>query len=364
MLFTLTKLAIVVASIWPFYEDPVAATKCKNPAVRKEWRKLSVHERTDWIRAMNCLSHLPHDNALAPTVKPTDIVAVNTSGSYYDDIVYMHMDLNHVIHFTGLFLPWHRWYVHSLESALKSKCGFAGSAPYWNWSMDAADLYGSTFFADDDPHSGLGGWGDPSHDFQVPTGGFSDFHVSYPSPHTLRRNFTLRPFESFKGVPLFSNSDLMANISFTKAEVDKMVGGFEGDFKGFQQYFETFQGAHASVHMIMGGDLAGQCPINAPASCVSGSPTFSVNEPLFFMHHAMVDKVWSDWQHKHQSNFWSYQGGSVQALSNLTEYNAYPNGMPPALTLDSVMPADGIFPQATIRDVMDTTGGYLCYVYE
>ena len=39
------------------------------------------------------------------------------------------------IHFTGLFLPWHRWYVHFFESALKSKCGFAGATPYWNWSM-------------------------------------------------------------------------------------------------------------------------------------------------------------------------------------------------------------------------------------
>jgi len=71
------------------------------------------------------------------------------------DIVYMHMDLNHVvriyilkefphrvvmwipyeqIHFTGLFLPWHRWYVHFLESVMKTKCGFSGASPYWNWS--------------------------------------------------------------------------------------------------------------------------------------------------------------------------------------------------------------------------------------
>ena len=29
-----------------------------------------------------------------------------------------------------------------------------------------------------------------------------------------------------------------------------------------------------------------------------------------------------------------------------------------------MMPADGLFPEVTIGDVMDTTGGYLCYVYE
>jgi len=82
------------------------------------------------------------------------------------------------------------------------------------------------------------------------------------------------------------------------------------------------------------------------------------------MHHAMVDKVWFDWQHKHSSNFWSFEGGSVQAFENITVYTEYPNGAPPALSLDYLMPADGMFPQATIRDVMNTTGGYLCYIYE
>jgi tyrosinase len=34
------------------------------------------------------------------------------------------------------------------------------------------------------------------------------------------------------------------------------------------------------------------------------------------------------------------------------------------LQFDSLMPVDGMFPRAKIGDVMDTTGGYLCYVYE
>jgi len=38
-------------------------------------------------------------------------------------------------------------------------------------NSDAPDVYGSTFFKDLDPESGLGGWGDPANDFQVPTGG-------------------------------------------------------------------------------------------------------------------------------------------------------------------------------------------------
>lgn len=50
----------------------------------------------------------------------------------------------------------------------------------------------------------------------------------------------------------------------------------------------------------------------------------------------MVDKIWFDWQNKHSSNFWSFEGGSVQAIANLTEYTEYPNGVSPALTVGYV----------------------------
>lgn len=86
----------------------VCPSHCKRPAVRKEWCTLSLRERKEWITAVNCLATLPHDETLTPMVKPSNIVGVNASGSYYDDIVHMHMDMNHKIHFTGLFLPWHR----------------------------------------------------------------------------------------------------------------------------------------------------------------------------------------------------------------------------------------------------------------
>jgi tyrosinase len=107
-------------------------------------------------------------------------------------------------------------------------------------NSDAADVYGSTLFVDLDPTSGLGGWGDPSHDYEVPTGGFSNFHLSYPSSHTLRRNFTLQPYLN-TGNQFFMQPKLEANTSFTIAEVNKLVGGFKGDFKGFQTYFERWE---------------------------------------------------------------------------------------------------------------------------
>ncbi|KAK7046422.1 hypothetical protein R3P38DRAFT_3307777 [Favolaschia claudopus] len=272
------------------------------------------------------------------------------------------------IHFTGLFLPWHRWYVAVYESALKERCGFKGVSPYWNWVEDSKDVFNSPMFKDSSPRSGLGGWGDPANDIRVPDGAFSNassFRLTYPAPHTLRRNWTAQPFLNFPlpGFMTEAEEQVQANATFTPAERDKLVHGFVGDYVGFQKYFEGFNGSHGAVHLMMGGDLGGKCPGDAPSDCVGG-PTFSANEPLFWMHHAMVDKMWYDWQNAHTANKKAFFGGSLQAIQNATYYQEYPNGAPPFFSLNSTMPSDGLFPQARIQDVMSTTEGMLCYVYQ
>jgi len=277
------------------------------------------------------------------------------------------MDLNVKIHFTGLFMPWHRAYLNAFEMILKEKCEYEGTQPYWDWSANTEDFFNSKIF-DPSPTSGFGGNGDPDNDYQITDGAFSTgFLRAYPVPHTIRRNFTLKawqgrggPFADHSGPPI--DPEKMANATFTKEEVKKLVEGFKGDFEGFQAYFEWFQGAHAGVHSIINADMLGLCPRNA-TDCAPG-PKWSANDPLFFMHHAMVDKVWYDWQNEHPSNFWSYHGGSVQAFENFESYSQAPNGEWPYLNLNSKIPADGMFEEYTIFDVLDTTGGKLCYVYE
>ncbi|KAN0111160.1 hypothetical protein V8E52_008772 [Russula decolorans] len=157
-------LAILWSTVCVFCSyDPRPCTK---PAVRREWRAFSTEEKAEWIRAIKCLSKQPHDSALTPSVDPSLslIPPINTSSSYFDDLVYLHMDLNIRIHGTGLFLPWHRWFVHVFEELLKNKCGYTGSSPYWDWTIDAPNFYESSFWKDSDPKSGLGGWGDPNAD--------------------------------------------------------------------------------------------------------------------------------------------------------------------------------------------------------
>jgi tyrosinase len=86
---------------------------------------------------------------------------------------------------------------------------------------DAPDFYESSFWKDSNPRSGLGGWGDPNADYSVTDGGFSKLQLSYPIPHTLSRNFTLRPFD----LPflVFDDPTLEANTSFLASAVEKIL---------------------------------------------------------------------------------------------------------------------------------------------
>jgi tyrosinase len=54
---------------------------------------------------------------------------------------------------------------------------------------------------------------------------------------------------------------------------------YTGTFSGFQTLFELT--VHGATHNAVGGDMAG-----------AASPT----DPLFWLHHAFVDKVWAEWQ--------------------------------------------------------------------
>lgn len=211
----------------------------------------------------------------------------------------------------GLFFPFHRYFVWSYTQALKNDCGYTGVAPYWNWTIGKLPLIISTTHANkkdsanvkdgtiwsDDSSSGLGqATGIESNDFVVGTGGFSsNFTLAYPSTHGLRRNFTLQPYTAFAGSSFFSDATIDANATFTPEKINGLIANYTGDFKGFQKYMEGFEGPHGAVHEILGGDLGGYCPENANEACFANepSPTYSANEPMFWIHHAVCISYWS-----------------------------------------------------------------------
>lgn len=280
------------------------------------------------------------------------------------------MDLNAVIHQTGFFLPWHRLYVQTFEDELRSKCGYDGIHPYWDWTQDAADFYHATIFSNS-TYDGIGTWGDPTNDYELFDGGFKDFRLAYPVPHTLRRNYTNQPFLdgsfpaiSAAGAPPLPSVSIMMNITFTIGVVDFVVNSATGDYIHFQANLENLPGPHAGPHLILGGDMGGTCPFGlGPPVCVVGMK-WSPNDPIFFLHHAMIDKVWYDWQNRDPSNKNLFAGGSVSWQFNPNQsYYEYPTGSPPWLDTNSIIPSDGLWGEISVSEVIDTVGGRLCYIY-
>ena len=49
----------------------------------------------------------------------------------------------------------------------------------------------------------------------------------------------------------------------------------------------------------------------------------------------MVDKIWYDWQNRDPVNTMSFFGGSVQHTDSRDNYNKYPNGGPPYLSVSA-----------------------------
>ena len=100
---------------------------------RKEWRVMSPSEQLSYINAVKCLQTLPAATSL------------RGAKTLFDSFPATHLDLvdtpqGDTIHVVAQFLPWHRYFLYIHEQNLRSKCGYTGAQPYWNWSLDTTAL--------------------------------------------------------------------------------------------------------------------------------------------------------------------------------------------------------------------------------
>ena len=49
----------------------------------------------------------------------------------------------------------------------------------------------------------------------------------------------------------------------------------------------------------------------------------------------MVDKIWSDWQHKLKMNKYAFGGGATTAFGTHPDFENFPTGKPPFLTVSA-----------------------------
>jgi tyrosinase len=179
------------------------------------------------------------------------------------------------------FLPWHRQFLLRLELELR-KADSRVVLPYWNWLRDrkpSSPLWAPDFMGGD-------GTGAAAH---VADGPFAfaagKWRLTIQSDGSkdpaLRREIGRNP-----EARLPSTSRIGAAMKRTPYDTspwnDEERGPVLG--AGFRPWLEHV--VHDPVHGWVGGTME-----------LATSP----NDPVFFLHHANVDRLWTVWQNTHES---------------------------------------------------------------
>jgi tyrosinase len=186
-------------------------------------------------------------------------------------------------HMAPSFLPWHRRLLLDMEDALR-RVDSSVTLPYWDWTRDRTTT-SAPWTAD------LMGGNGRSSDHRVMTGPFAHregnwtINVGVTDGGFLTRDLGRRSAP----IDLPVKNDLewaLKDPAYDVAPWDSTVTkGFRNKLEGWG----TGRGSaswrnHNRVHRWIGGDMLGGA---------------SVNDPVFWLHHAFVDLQWYRWQRRH-----------------------------------------------------------------
>jgi hypothetical protein len=254
--------------------------------IRKNVVELSDEERTVFV---NAVKKLKEDG------KYDDFVRQHVKGFGSSDPV----SPKPPAHFGPGFLPWHREFLRRFEIELQ-KMDPKGTVtlPYWDWSAQSTD---SLF----DPNGNFMGGNGSGPNNRVMTGPFSQWTLTVrpdgtvyfvqPDGRTIqegveRDTFLKRALGSMGTLPTSENVDeVLKYLPYDKAvwHADPfMPDPFGGDpppdeKQGFRKNLEFL--IHNPAHMWVGGSMMTSC---------------SPNDPVFWLHHCNIDRLWAEWQTK------------------------------------------------------------------
>ncbi|KAG8670861.1 hypothetical protein FPOAC2_04164 [Fusarium poae] len=325
-----------------------------NAAVRRDWKTLSKKDKKAYIDAVLCLREKPSkaDPAFAPGAR-----------SRYDDFVAVHINQTLSIHGTGNFFTWHRYFTWAYEKALQDECGYKGTQPYWNWFETGDFATNPVFDGSATSMSGdgsfvkhEGAWSGKQNIF-IPSGKGGGCikdgpfkaavaNLGPPSPGMVGMEATKTPLEynprclrrdlSSYSVDQWLNLPNLLNITIGKAS--HSIQAMQDEFQG--RFTDKFLGMHAAGHFTMGGDSAD----------LFSSP----NDPVFFLHHSMVDRIYWVWQALHPRQAKDI-AGTITILNQPPSRDAVKSD-PLNMGVNA--------PLISIGDGLDTLGGSpFCYIY-
>jgi tyrosinase len=213
-----------------------------------------------------------------------------STGRNYNTFVNWHLQMMQLpmsqmrAHMSPMFLPWHREFVRLLELDLQAVSGDVTLAvPYWDWADPKAGP-NEPLWADDF----MGGNGRPG-DLKVMTGPFAFDRGNWPLVYDdTGMKYLSRAFGSSQAAPtLPAQADVTAALAVNT--YDATPWDMTSDIaQSFRNNLEGWGGQqprlHNQVHVWVGGESA----------TIQGAA--SPNDPVFFLHHSNIDRIWAQWQ--------------------------------------------------------------------
>ncbi|MCY3812055.1 MAG: tyrosinase family protein [Gammaproteobacteria bacterium] len=239
-----------------------------------------------------------------------------SSVNVYDQFVAMHRYASRA-HGTSDFLPWHREFIRRFEAALGT-VDPSVSLPYWNWGLGEA--YETRVLFED------GRMGPrPETEGPVESGYFSEQGL-----HELAWAPVLH-----RGVAQSSNGAPERRVELPTREVvlDLLKRPAHQPLRD-----SNLENVHGTPHTWVGGAM--------------GDSTISPSDPIFFLHHAQVDRIWALWQRFHPQARWTASNAAMWPWDG-TEL-----GAAAAASVPNLSPRDLVRP----TDVWQTEA--LGYVYD
>jgi tyrosinase len=232
--------------------------------------------------------------------------------SVYDSFVQEHADAfaNGQAHGGPAFLAWHREFLLQFEQALQT-VDSSVTIPYWDFTVDNSTS--SSLWSDDF----LGGNGDPTDNNIVTTGPFRQgewtLNVNGDDGTSLRRDFggLVSTLPTADDVTAAENASSYDVFPFdTGSPIDQ---SFRNNLEGFNHSSGEPE-LHNRVHAWIGGSMAIQ---------------YSPNDPVFWMLHANLDRLWAEWQDQNSPGYAPESGAADgQNLTDLmSPFNVTPQSV-------------------------------------
>ncbi|KAH7374341.1 hypothetical protein BKA66DRAFT_422764 [Pyrenochaeta sp. MPI-SDFR-AT-0127] len=320
----------------------------QNLRVRREWGDITATNKKAYIAAVLCLTKS------SSRLNATEYPGAKTR---YDDFVALHMKYSLTVHNTGNFLSWHRYFTYAYEEALRVECGYNGTQPYWNWGRYANPETSPLFDGSETSLSGQGG--NVTHVGNglkppgqgggcITTGPFKDMKVNL-GPLALQADVT-DPIKNPQANGFGYNprcikrdiSGFLVQRDATPLKIATLIINNTA-IGPFQETMQAPQGVHTAGHFTVSGD---------PGSDFYTSP----GDPYFFLHHAMIDRVWYIWQ---SLEF----GNRQQVIAGGTNFTGggHPQRLDDVQDLEVLNVGGKAYP---IKELVSTVAGPFCYIYE